>query len=204
MIGDGYCNDEANTFDCGFDGGDCCGTCVNTDLCTTCSCLSNITGDGVPNALVGNGYCNDETNNVECGYDHGDCCLPNVMTDYCTNCTCLLFEACATGSLPPSVGDGYCNDETNIIECGYDHGDCCLTNVITDYCSNCSCSSIGVITSPGFPGNYDNNLDLTWIIQLPPGHLIEIVFLNIQIESGYVFFLEFLRLQFLLSNLFKF
>ena len=106
-------------------------------------------------------------------------------------------------SQPALVGDGYCNDVTNSQQCNFDHGDCCLLNVNTDYCSNCSCSGSGVITSPGFPGNYDNNLDLTWIIQLPPGHLIEIVFLNNQIESGYVFFVGFLRLQFLLSNLFK-
>ena len=35
-------------------------------------------------------------------------------------------------------GNGICNDETNIAECGYDGGDCCV-NVNTDYCTNCNC-----------------------------------------------------------------
>ena len=38
MTGNGFCNDEANTAGCGYDGGDCCGDCANTDLCTECTC----------------------------------------------------------------------------------------------------------------------------------------------------------------------
>ncbi len=37
------------------------------------------------------------------------------------------------------VGDGYCDDETNIVECGYDGGDCCLSQVVTSYCDICEC-----------------------------------------------------------------
>ena len=33
-IGDGYCDDGANSLECNFDGGDCCGPYVNTDYCT--------------------------------------------------------------------------------------------------------------------------------------------------------------------------
>ena len=132
MIGNGYCNDEVNILDCGYDGGDCCGSCINTDLCTNCFCLGNITGNEVPNALVGDGYCNDVTNSQQCNFDGGDCCV----------------------------------------------------NVNTDFCSNCSCSGSGVITSPGFPGNYDNNLDLTWLIQLPLGQVIEIVFINFDVSGS--------------------
>ena len=90
------------------------------------------------------------------------------------------------------IGDGYCNDVTNNQPCYFDGGDCCLLNVNTTYCSNCSCPVNGVISSPGFPGNYDNNLDLTWLIQLPPGQVIEIVFISFMVESGFVFFSEFL------------
>ena len=28
LVGDGYCNDEANNLHCDFDGGDCCYSCV--------------------------------------------------------------------------------------------------------------------------------------------------------------------------------
>ena len=66
---DGYCNDETNIPECNYDGGDCCGSCINTDYCTNCTCIGNIIGNGVPNTLVGDGFCNDETNNVHCYYD---------------------------------------------------------------------------------------------------------------------------------------
>ena len=79
------------------------------------------------------------------------------------------------------IGNGYCNDETNNGNCNFDGGDCCV-NVNTDYCSECSCLGGGVITSPGFPGNYDNNLDLTWLIQAPLGQSIEVSFLNFDVE----------------------
>ena len=42
----------------------------------------------------------------------------------------------------------------------------------------------GVITSPGFPGNYDDNLDLTWLIQVQMGQIIEINFLSFDLEYG--------------------
>ena len=39
LIGNSFCNDEANTAGCGYDGGDCCGDCANTDVCTECTCF---------------------------------------------------------------------------------------------------------------------------------------------------------------------
>ena len=38
-VGDGYCDDYTNIEGCNFDGGDCCGSNVNTDWCTECICL---------------------------------------------------------------------------------------------------------------------------------------------------------------------
>jgi hypothetical protein len=173
LVGNGFCNDETNIAECIYDGGDCCGSCVNVEFCTECACLGQITGNGVPNALVGNGFCNDETNNANCNYDGGDCCLSvltisgNVScgnhnagfcaecpkeketsrcdgdclwingecvlksgelsnTYHCSECECYLEETCAAGFPPPYVGDGVCNEETDIIECNYDGGDCLL------------------------------------------------------------------------------
>ena len=38
------------------------------------------------------------------------------------------------------VGNGYCNDETNRLECNYDGGDCCLgSGLDTQYCTECQC-----------------------------------------------------------------
>ena len=42
----------------------------------------------------------------------------------------------------------------------------------------------GVITSPGFPGNYDSNLDLSWLIQVQNGQLIDLIFLHFELYSA--------------------
>ena len=47
MIGDGYCHDEYNIQECGYDGGDCCGSENVYEFCTLCKCIqidSTITG----------------------------------------------------------------------------------------------------------------------------------------------------------------
>ena len=52
------------------------------------------------------------------------------------------------------VGDGICDDITNIIECDYDGGDCCMSDVITEFCTECLClpingSTLLPVTSTG-------------------------------------------------------
>jgi hypothetical protein len=37
------------------------------------------------------------------------------------------------------MGDGYCDDITNIEGCGFDGGDCCLDDIDTSYCDECLC-----------------------------------------------------------------
>ena len=37
-VGDGYCDDIANTQICNWDGGDCCDPYANTDHCSDCTC----------------------------------------------------------------------------------------------------------------------------------------------------------------------
>ena len=97
LIGNGFCNDEANNAGCNFDNGDCCGTCVNVDYCLVCECLSIESGDGISNPLVANGICNDETNTINCGFDGFDCCQLDITQDHCSECSChtskyLKFE----------------------------------------------------------------------------------------------------------------
>ena len=158
LVNNGFCNDETNNEDCNYDGGDCCVVDANTDSCSECACYLRETCAAGYHPLVGNGFCNDDTNIAECDFDGGDCCSNLNM-----------------------VGDDFCNDENNNPECTYDGGDCCV-NVHTDSCSDCNCLGGGVITSPGFPGNYDNNLDLTWLIQVQMGQTIEINFLSFDVE----------------------
>ena len=160
LVANGFCNDETNNADCIYDDGECCDLNANTDFCSECACHLVETCAAGYHPLVENGFCNDETNIADCNYDGGDCC-----------------------SNPNMIGDGICHDETNYPDCVFDGGDCCLVNVNTDSCSDCNCLASGVIMSPGFPENYDNNLDLTWLIQLKMGKTIELNFLSFAVES---------------------
>merc|ERR1712172_361934 len=56
--GDGVCDDENNHGGCDFDGGDCCGEDVDTDLCTICQCLEEEAP--LPNAVA---CCFEDANN---------------------------------------------------------------------------------------------------------------------------------------------
>ena len=38
LVGNGICNDEANSQGCNYDGGDCCLACANTEHCKECAC----------------------------------------------------------------------------------------------------------------------------------------------------------------------
>ena len=41
--------------------------------------------------------------------------------------------------VPDWVGDGFCDDQLNTIDCNFDEGDCCVPNVNTKYCTDCVC-----------------------------------------------------------------
>ena len=103
LIGNGFCNDETNKASCNYDGGDCCGICVNTQLCSDCVCFDNVNSTVVHNAFIGNGFCNDETNTFECNYDGGDCCGSCVIPDSCSNCSCL-HDVTTNGASNPLLG----------------------------------------------------------------------------------------------------
>ena len=59
-----------------------------------------------------------------------------MPTIYKYHCTWPQFLDCAFGEL---VGNGHCNDETNIADCIYDGGDCCSSDVNREYCYECNC-----------------------------------------------------------------
>ena len=161
---DGYCDDENNYEACSFDGGDCCGSNANMNYCTECQCLegggegsggfttpSVTTASGGCNQWVGDGSCDDNNNNLDCNYDGGDCCGANVNTVFCTECLCLEGGGGSSGGITTTsgttssvgcnqwFGDGYCDDANNNLDCNYDGGDCCGSNVNTLFCSECQC-----------------------------------------------------------------
>eukprot|EP00057_Strongylocentrotus_purpuratus_P026788 XP_011681262.1 PREDICTED: transmembrane protease serine 3 [Strongylocentrotus purpuratus] len=42
-----------------------------------------------------------------------------------------------------------------------------------------------VISSPGYPSYYDSNLDLTWVLTAPEGHILQIHILDLAVETDY-------------------
>ena len=49
------------------------------------------------------------------------------------------------------VGNGFCNDETNIPDCNFDGGDCCAMNANTSTCADCACLLIETCASGYHP-----------------------------------------------------
>ena len=129
LIGDGHCHDFNNNRHCSFDGGDCCGPCVNKEFCSECKCKTGQT-DVIINALVGNGFCNDETNIESCNFDGGDCCGTCVNCKYCSECECSGEN---TGIIMNAFLDnGFCQDEINHADCMFDGFDCCGYDIYND------------------------------------------------------------------------
>ena len=114
-VGNGICNDETNIRDCNFDGGDCCGTCVNSKYCSECECIGKNSGN-IVNAFLDNGLCEDELNHGDCMFDGFDCCGYDLTNDgdyddyfeiapgdtsFCTECLCKgthkFQKSCAKG-----------------------------------------------------------------------------------------------------------
>ena len=72
------------------------------------------------------------------------------MSNWHWHCQCLEGGGGSSGTTTPSgttpsgvcnpwIGDGYCDDINNNLDCTYDGGDCCGSNVNTQYCTDCQC-----------------------------------------------------------------
>jgi len=130
--GDGVCDDENNHGGCDFDGGDCCGEDVDTDLCTLCQCLEEEAP--VPNAV---GCCFEDSNNP------GQClCTGTEIDDPATPGSCCLDDLDNPGNC------FQCDDSTTCNGNGT-----CISNT-----SNiCTCNSgftgdqCDIATCPGTP-----------------------------------------------------
>ena len=62
------------------------------------------------------------------------------------------------------------------------------TNLFLPFHSECKATltdDSGVVKSPKFPQNYENNIDCTWLIELGNDKFIEIEFLSFELEHHY-------------------
>ena len=54
------------------------------------------------------------------------------------------------------IGDGICDDETNLLKCAFDYGDCCLNEIVDTNCYECICHIDGkrhqMTTTTQMPG----------------------------------------------------
>jgi hypothetical protein len=99
---------------------------------------------------VGDGDCDDVTNIKECQFDGGDCCASRITHGACLDCLCQNGDNTVSDdqagkmiNCPTThskwVGDGYCDDATNVEECLFDAGDCCKANMVKGSCLDCDC-----------------------------------------------------------------
>ena len=167
LAGDGYCDDEANVPECGYDFNDCCETASDRSLCQNCTCYisenkiekykEDNCQDYYYGALnLGDGMCNVNRNTEEYFFDIGDCCLDSSSEYSCkhtyseetfaleyTNCPENLCIKSNNFCIPEELGDGICQDHNNGPYCEYDMGDCCLfSDKSVEFCCNCACSNI--------------------------------------------------------------
>ena len=70
---------------------------------------------------------------LACGSNN---CPASLGFDFEVDC---CYSCPGTCGNPSWKGDNYCDDENNYCGCEWDGGDCCGSNVNTDYCSVCEC-----------------------------------------------------------------
>ena len=64
---------------------------------------------------------------------------------------------------PGNDGDGFCEDVNNNEACFFDGGDCCGSNVTTDFCTVCQCLE----EEGGGSGETTANLSIgDWVVSM--------------------------------------
>ena len=163
LIGDNYCDDEANTEECLYDLGDCCSVANDRSQCEDCFCFVPNLNSSEPRCAetwatlkLGDWVCDPSLNNPENFFDLGDCCFENITTcaingdtvkpqylsDFVETVSCPqdLCIKSNTYCVEAEVGDGLCQDYNNAEKCDFDLGDCCLPRRHdTNTCCSCYC-----------------------------------------------------------------
>ena len=146
LAGDGYCDDETNIPECGYDYNDCCLLENDRSLCTNCTChLSedevqlfqsqscfNHFNHYVTNRL-GDSICDLDLNQAKYYFDVGDCCrdfheFEKMTCKFKEHLVKCPPDPCIRSNnfcIAEELGDGICQDHNNGPYCDYDLGDCC-------------------------------------------------------------------------------
>ena len=147
ITGDGFCDDEANIAECGYDFKDCCQMGNDRTVCEDCFCF--VPEDDQASIKekhfercplyfqhhLGNGFCDLNQNNEDHYFDLGDCCLEDIscrlkffnqtshVEKYCPANPCIRSNIFC---VQEELGNGICEDHNNGPYCDYDLGDCCM------------------------------------------------------------------------------
>ena len=135
---------------------------------------------------IGDEICDDMCNTLEFQFDLEDCCLTSPGSD-CIQCQCFCPGVSNVTLIEPSeitcaaydfvlstdldcpqtwIGDGFCDDDCNHPQAGYDDQDCCTaSNVFWDNtCLDCKCyqclSEHPCYVPPEVPLSSELNCDL--------------------------------------------
>ncbi|XP_030851876.1 uncharacterized protein LOC590372 isoform X3 [Strongylocentrotus purpuratus] len=123
------------------------------------------------------GTCMDLIDGYQCS------CLDGYKGKDCTqdNDECRYENPCYNG--------GSCNNDFGNFSCecpeGYT-GSLCEINIDTSITViRLEGNETTVISSPGYPSYYDSNLDHTWLIMTPEGHILQVQILDLALETDY-------------------
>ena len=163
IVGDGYCDDEANTPECFYDLQDCCDYKSDRNQCQNCTCITTILNTSctenclVDRMLWGDKICDLNMNNPENRFDSGDCCIEGVICtiqhDEIIDCPENPCVKANNFCVPNELGDGICQDHNNGPFCDHDLGDCCLANRFqSGECGPCFCTEDDDPLSSGIIG----------------------------------------------------
>ena len=141
------------------------------------------------------------------GVDEGPCVFDDECKDdlFCGYKNCPVTfgndgantdNLCSgTCGAPSFKGDNYCDDENNNCGCEWDAGDCCGSNVNTQYCSACeclgqnddaNCCSRNQFKSPNYPNDYFSDEEETWLIKAPVALIIKLQFQSFEVRLPYL------------------
>ena len=78
---------------------------------------------------------------------------------------CYYYQLGEIDNCPNSqwTGDGFCDDPNNNLECNYDGGDCCGSNVNTQFCTDCLCLSANQTENSPGSHNVSSFMEPNWL-----------------------------------------
>lgn len=129
-INNGQCDSACNNAACNYDGGDCdlteCPSGYSISVNNPDKCCSN----GLPYYWAADNMC-------------------RAISPYAAPTSTQTMHYCAPGCPDSGIGDGVCDNSCNVAACGYDGGDCAITECNAGY--SIAVNNDGICCPNGYP-----------------------------------------------------